>query len=99
MDFDNLLGFIAATITTAAFIPQTYRSITTRDLSGISLSMYATFTFGIILWIIYGILIGSGPILVANMITFVLSATILYLKIQHLMAHRQSHQNKANHHE
>jgi MtN3 and saliva related transmembrane protein len=99
MDFDNLLGFIAATITTAAFIPQTYRSITTRDLSGISLSMYATFTFGIILWIIYGILIGSGPILVANMITFVLSATILYLKIQHLMAHRQNHQNKANLHE
>ena len=99
MDFDNLLGFIAATITTAAFIPQTYRSITTRDLSGISLGMYATFTFGIILWIIYGVLIGSGPILVANIITFVLSATILHLKIQHLMAHRQGHQNKADHHE
>ena len=88
MDFDNLLGFIAATITTAAFIPQTYRSITTRDLSGISLGMYATFTFGIVLWIIYGVLIGSGPILVAN-ITFGLSATILYLKVQHLKAHRQ----------
>lgn len=99
MDFDNLLGFIAATITTAAFIPQTYRSITTRDLSGISLGMYATFTFGIILWIIYGVLIGSGPILVANIITFVMSATILYLKIQHLMAHRQGDQNKAHHHE
>jgi MtN3 and saliva related transmembrane protein len=99
MDFDNLLGFIAATKNTAAFIPQTYRSITTRDLSGISLGMYATFTFGIILWIIYGILIGSGPILVANIITFVLSATILYLKIQHLMAHRQGDQIKANHHE
>ncbi len=99
MDFDNLLGFIAATITTAPFIPQSYRSITTRDLSGISLGMYATFTFGIILWIIYGVLIGSGPILVANIITFVMSATILYLKIQHLMAHRQGHQNKANHHE
>ncbi len=99
MDLDNLLGFIAATITTAAFIPQTYRSITTRDLSGISLGMYATITFGIILWIIYGVLIESGPILVANIITFVLSATILYLKIQHLMAHRQDVQNKANHHE
>jgi MtN3 and saliva related transmembrane protein len=74
MDFDNLLGFIAATITTAAFIPQTYRSITTRDLSGISLGMYATFTFGIILWIIYGILIGSGPILVANYFVFKNSA-------------------------
>jgi MtN3 and saliva related transmembrane protein len=61
--------------------------------------MYATFTFGIILWIIYGILIGSGPILVANIITFGLSATILYLKIQHLMAHRQGDHNKANHHE
>lgn len=96
MDFDNLLGFIAATITTAAFIPQTYRSITTRDLSGISLGMYATFTFGIILWIIYGILIGSGPILVANIITFVMSATILYLKIQHLMENRQDKSIKAN---
>ena len=96
MDFDNLLGFIAATITTAAFIPQTYRSITTRDLSGISLGMYATFTFGIILWIIYGVLIGSGPILVANIITFVMSATILYLKIQHLMENRQDKSDKAN---
>ena len=99
MDFENLLGFIAAIITTAAFVPQTYRSITTKDLFGISLTMYATFTFGIILWIIYGVLIGSGPILVANIITFVLSATILYLKIQHLMAHRQGDQTKANHHE
>ncbi|CAM3635884.1 SemiSWEET transporter [Polynucleobacter brandtiae] len=84
MDFDNILGFIAAAITTAAFIPQTYRSITTRDLSGISLGMYTAFTFGVFLWIIYGIRIGSGPILVANIITFGLSATILYLKIEHL---------------
>ena len=96
MDLDNLLGFIAATITTAAFIPQTYRSITTRDLSGISLSMYASFTFGIVLWIFYGFLIGSGPILVANIITFVLSATILHLKIQHLMKNRQDKSDKAN---
>ena len=96
MDFDNLLGFIAATITTAAFIPQTYRSITTRDLSGISLSMYASFTFGIVLWIFYGFLIGSGPILVANIITFVLSATILRLKIQHLMKNRPDKSDKAN---
>jgi MtN3 and saliva related transmembrane protein len=90
MDIDNTLGFIAATITTAAFIPQTYRSITTRDLSGISLGMYSTFTFGIILWIVYGIRIGSGPILVANFITFGLSGTILYLKIQHTLKDRRS---------
>ena len=99
MDFENLLGFIAAIITTAAFVPQTYRSITTKDLFGISLTMYATFTFGIVLWIIYGFLIDSGPILVANIITFVLSATILYLKIQHLIKNRQGNLNKANQHE
>ncbi|CAM3723717.1 SemiSWEET transporter [Polynucleobacter antarcticus] len=84
MDFDNLLGFIAASMTTAAFIPQTYHSIITKDLSGISLGMYSAFSIGVILWIIYGIRIDSSPIIVANIITLGLSATILYLKIQHM---------------
>ncbi|SNX28061.1 MtN3 and saliva related transmembrane protein [Polynucleobacter meluiroseus] len=89
MDFDNLLGFIAACLTTAAFIPQTYHSITTKDLSGISLGMYAAFTCGVVLWMIYGYRIDSAPILLANLITFVLSVTILYLKIQHQLEERR----------
>jgi MtN3 and saliva related transmembrane protein len=80
----NLLGFIAAGLTTAAFIPQTIQSWRSRDLSGISLTMYSLFTIGVILWIMYAVLIQSWPVLIANVITLGTSSSILYLKIQSL---------------
>jgi MtN3 and saliva related transmembrane protein len=80
----NLLGFIAASLTTAAFIPQTIQSWRSRDLSGISLSMYSLFTIGVALWIVYAVLIHSWPVLIANIITLGTSSSILYLKIQSL---------------
>ncbi len=80
----NLLGFIAAALTTAAFIPQTIQSWKSRDLSGISLTMYSLFTCGVVLWIVYAIMIYSWPVLIANVITLGTSSSILYLKIQSL---------------
>ena len=65
----DYLGFIAATLTTIAFIPQTVQSWKTRDMSGISLPMYSLFTTGVILWIIYATLIWNLPVLIANIIT------------------------------
>lgn len=77
----NIIGFIAAFLTTIAFIPQAYHSWKTRDLSGISLPMYSLFTTGVALWFIYGLFIHSMPVIVANAITLVFSGIVLILKI------------------
>ena len=75
------LGYIAAFLTTAAFLPQTIKTIKSRDTASISLAMYVMFTTGIALWLGYAFLIESMPMIIANIITFVLSATILGLKL------------------
>ncbi len=77
----DIFGFIAASITTAAFIPQAFKTIKTKDTSGISLSMYVMFTIGIILWFFYGILLEAWPIIISNAITGMLAATILFYKL------------------
>jgi MtN3 and saliva related transmembrane protein len=83
MDFTNTIGTIAAVLTTMAFLPQAWRSWRTRNLAGVSLAMYGFFTLGVFLWLVYGILLIQWPIIVANAITFVLSCSILFLKIRH----------------
>jgi MtN3 and saliva related transmembrane protein len=80
----ELLGFIAASLTTAAFFPQTIHSWKTRDLSGISLTMFSMFTLGVILWIVYALNIKSWPVFFANLITLGTSGSILYLKLKSL---------------
>jgi MtN3 and saliva related transmembrane protein len=80
-DLSALFGYPAAFLTTIAFVPQALHSWRTRDLSGISLPMYALFTLGVALWLGYGLVIGSLPIIVANAITLVLASVVLWLKI------------------
>lgn len=75
------LGYAAATLTTASFLPQAWLTFRTRDVSGISLAMYSVFTLGIVGWLVYGLLLQAWPIVVANAITFVLSAGILAMKL------------------
>ena len=77
------LGFLAATLTTVAFVPQALKTLRTRDTSGISLGMYAVFTIGIACWFGYGVFLESWPMIVSNAITFLLSSTILALKLKH----------------
>lgn len=81
-DFTSLIGAIAAFSTTFSFVPQAIRSYKTRDLSGISLPMYSIFTFGVAMWLIYGVLKMDWPVIVANLITFCLASIILILKIK-----------------
>lgn len=81
MELGNLIGYPAATLTTLAFIPQAWQSWKTRDLSGISLPMYALFTLGVALWLGYGIIIGSFPVIAANAVTLLLASIVLWLKI------------------
>ncbi|MBN8531604.1 MAG: SemiSWEET transporter [Alphaproteobacteria bacterium] len=79
---EQLIGSIAAFLTTTAFLPQTIKVIRTRDTRSISLAMYATFSAGVFLWLIYGLMLMSWPIIVANCVTLVLSLTILAMKIR-----------------
>lgn len=79
------IGGIAATLTTASFIPQTIKTIRSRDTRSISLAMYAMFSGGVAFWLAYGLLVGSRPIIVANAVTLALASTILLLKARDLV--------------
>jgi MtN3 and saliva related transmembrane protein len=77
------IGFAAALLTTASFIPQAVMTIRTRDTRGISLGMYVIFTAGVAFWLAYGIAIDSLPMILANTATLGLAATILALKLRY----------------
>lgn len=83
-DFASLLGYPAAILTTIAFVPQAWQSWRTRELSGVSLPMYALFTLGVALWLGYGLAINSLPVIAANVVTLMLASTVLWLKIQQI---------------
>lgn len=74
------IGYAAATLTTAAFVPQAWLTWRTRDVRGISLGMYSVFTLGIVLWLVYGWLLGAWPIVAANAVTLALALGILVMK-------------------
>ena len=78
----DVIGSVAAVLTTASFIPQAWHSFKTRDVSGISLVMYSVFTLGVTLWLLYGVLLQSWPLMIANSITLVLAAAILGMKLR-----------------
>lgn len=78
----DLIGSVAAVLTTVSFVPQVWHSLKTRDVSGISLGMYSAFTIGVALWLVYGLLLWSWPLIIANCITLALAATILGLKLR-----------------
>jgi MtN3 and saliva related transmembrane protein len=77
------LGMAAAILTTACWVPQALRTIRTRDTRGISLLAQILLVTGIGLWLVYGLLIGSWPLILANTVTFGLVAVILTLKLRY----------------
>ena len=77
------IGYAAAALTTSSFLPQALMTIRTRNTSGISLAMYSIFTLGTLLWLTYGALIGSWPMILANTVTFALALTVLVLKLRY----------------
>nr|AOR51129.1 hypothetical protein [uncultured bacterium pAW1] len=83
MDSTTILGLVAGTLTTAAFFPQFLRVWQTRSTHDISLWMYIIINTGILLWLIYGILTNSLPVILANAVTILISGGILYLKIRY----------------
>ncbi|MDO8264895.1 MAG: SemiSWEET transporter [Candidatus Parcubacteria bacterium] len=82
MNWIVLIGIMAAIFTTASFVPQVVKIIKTKQTRDISLSMYAILTIGFFLWLIYGLMIKDTPIVLANIISFSLSMTVLVFKIK-----------------
>ena len=79
------IGYLAATLTTASFLPQAILTIRTKDTESLSLSMYSLFTTGVFCWLIYGIYLSNNAIIFANAITLALAASILSFKIYNVL--------------
>ena len=78
---EDIFGYIAAILTTAAFLPQLIKTLKTRKADDVSLTTLIMFIIGVLSWIIYGYNISSTPILIANFITLILNLLILISKI------------------
>ena len=81
----EVIGYLAATLTTCSFLPQAILTLKTRDTEALSLGMYSLFTSGVFLWLIYGLYLSNMAIILANAVTFLLAATILGFKIVHTL--------------
>jgi len=82
MNFESIIGFIAASLTTLAAIPQVIKVVKTKKTTDLSLSMYIIMTSGVFLWFVYGVLISDYPLIIANFVTFILVSVILIYKIK-----------------
>ncbi|OMQ19913.1 SemiSWEET transporter [Serratia oryzae] len=82
MEWISLIGYLAACLTTLSFLPQAIKVIATRNTQGISLLMYAMFIVGLLLWLIYGVLIGNMAVSLANLLTLLFALPILVIKYQ-----------------
>ena len=82
-NYIDFFGFLAAFLTTIAFLPQLYKTWETKSADDVSLIMLILFITGLFCWIIYGLKIKSFPILIANVITFIFNFSILILKLSY----------------
>ena len=83
MSITTIIGLLAAIATTSSFLPQALKTIRTKNTFGISLGMYSIFSFGTLLWFIYGIMDSDWPIIIANGITLIFACVILAYKIKY----------------
>jgi MtN3 and saliva related transmembrane protein len=83
MNPTEAIGYLAALLTTASFVPQALHIWRTRDARAISLGMYSVFSTGVALWLAYGVLVGSWPVTLANVVTLLFALSILFMKIRY----------------
>ena len=79
----DVIGYVAATCTTLSFLPQLFRVVKLKSARDISLGMFLIFSVGTALWLTYGLLSHSKPVTVANAVTFLLSVSILWMKLRY----------------
>jgi MtN3 and saliva related transmembrane protein len=83
MSIEILVSAVAATLTTAAFVPQAMHIIRYKETRAISLFMYVSFAIGVALWLVFGALIGNWPIMLSNAITLMLALAIIAMKLKY----------------
>lgn len=83
MNLTDLIGTLAAILTTLSFLPQARHTFRTKDVRGISLGMYSAFTLGVALWLVYGLMLGAWPVVIANLVTLALASAILVMKLRY----------------
>ena len=81
-DINQLIGYAAACLTTVSFVPQVFKVWQTRSTKDVSLGMYALFTLGVALWLVYGLAIDAWPVIVANAVTLLLAGAVLVMKLR-----------------
>ena len=81
----EMIGLAAAFCTTIAFVPQVIQMYRTKVTDGVSLGMYCIFSLGVFLWLIYGVLIQSLSLILANGVTLVLALCVLVMKIRYTL--------------
>ena len=86
MDIATALGLCAAFLTSVAFVPQTIRNFRRKHVADLSFTTFGTFTAGVVMWLVYGLMIDSLPIIVANTFTLAVSA----LNLWQMWAYRES---------
>jgi MtN3 and saliva related transmembrane protein len=79
----EIIGFIAAVLTTLCWLPQALKTLRTKDTKSLSLVTQSLLALGIGLWLVYGIMLGDRPIILANGCTFVLVVAILAMKLRY----------------
>jgi len=83
IDYIEIIGLIAAVLTTSAFLPQVYKTWKTKDVESFSLPMFLIFFIGILFWLIYGVLVKSIAMILANSVTIISSFLLLYFKVKY----------------
>ena len=90
----EIIGFVAALLTTSAFVPQVIKVWKSKSSNGVSLSMYLVLLVGVSLWGVYGYLIDSMSIIIANTVTGFLQLIILVLILKN--KNKNKNKNKKN---
>lgn len=78
----DLVGMLAATLTTIAYFPQAVKTIRTRNTSGISIWAYTLLLCGVTMWMVYGIILGSWPLILANAIVLVPQSLVMTILLR-----------------
>ena len=82
MNYTQLLGLVAGSFTTIAFLPQVIKTWKSRSAKDLSLGMFSLFCLGVLLWLIYGIQVKDLPVIIANMVTLLLASSLLFFKLR-----------------
>lgn len=81
MALSEMIGAVAGSLTTLAFVPQVVKTLRTRQTRDISTAMWLMFCAGVALWLVYGVLLGAWPVIIANALTLALAAVVLAIKL------------------